>query len=588
VSTLNLHDGRLILTCGPLDHDLARQIPGLAWHDDTGAWRGVPSWGTALAARGVFGQDLRLTPEVNEWGARQVAREQWAESLKNWTTDSAPWAKDLRPLQTTGVGFLTANQRAILADDPGAGKGVMVAVALGLLPDDAFPALIVCPKSVKLTHARLLEGWAQGTPPFVVSGTAKQRRDIIAEGLAHPRGVLVMNYEQVRAHSAHAGYGSVARTPAEKEPKELNSAFIPTVLLDEAHRVKDPKSKVTRAVRQVTSQAERVWATTATPIPDPIGYWSLLHTVIPWEAQSRTKYQDRYCLTQTVRAKGGREVTVVRDFNPRTQDELHRIVAPYFLRRTIDQIEPDLPPLYYKTQWVEMEGKQRTAYRTMQKDSLAVVGGDHIIAATDPMQRSLRLLQLASAVPVFEEYEVLTEGGPEVRQRLSEMIDPSCKIDAVLDWLDDTPGQQLVVFAASRRLIELLARRLEKAKHSHGLITGSQNEGQRGLVESEFQAGNLRVLAGTYGAMSEGITLTAASTQMMLQRSFKLIENTQADGRCRRIGQEASHVTIIDVVSANSYDEAVFRSGAYKEATAQALLRDPNWIARSLEAYHAP
>jgi hypothetical protein len=32
----------------------------------------------------------------------------------------------------------------------------------------------------------------------------------------------------------------------------------------------------------------------------------------------------------------------------------------------------------------------------------------------------------------------------------------------------------------------------------------------------------------------------------------------------------------------------VFRSGAYKEATAQALLRDPNWIARSLEAYHAP
>jgi hypothetical protein len=74
---------------------------------------------------------------VNEWGARQVAREQWAESLKSWTTDSAPWAEGLRSLQTTGVGFLVANERALLADDPGAGKGVMLAVALGLLPDDA-------------------------------------------------------------------------------------------------------------------------------------------------------------------------------------------------------------------------------------------------------------------------------------------------------------------------------------------------------------------------------------------------------------------------------------------------------------------
>jgi SNF2 family DNA or RNA helicase len=585
VSTLNLHDGRLILTCGPLDHDLARQIPGLAWHDDTGAWRGVPSWGTALAARGVFGQDLRLTPEVNEWGARQVARERWAEGLKGWTTDSAPWAEGLRSLQTTGVGFLVANERALLADDPGAGKGVMLAVALGLLPDDGFPALIVCPKSVKWTHARHLEEWSGGgAVPYVVSGSVKQRRATIEEALADPRGVLIMNWESVKAHSYLAPYGSVPRKDSEKEPKELNAAGLQTVVFDEAHRAKDPKTGVTRAARAVTAGATRVWATTATPIPDPIGFWSLMHLLVPWEFQTRIKYQDRYCLTQTIRAKGGREVAVVKDFNPRTQDELHRIVAPYFLRRTIDQIEPGLPPVVPQTLWVEMEGKQLTAYRSMKKESLAVVGDDQMIAATDPMQLSLRLLQLASAVPVFEEFEVeVAEGVVETRQRLVEMQAPSCKVDAMLEWLDDNPGQ-LVVFAVSRRLIELASRALDKAKVPHGLITGQQNEGQRNVAEMEFQAGNLRVLLGTYGAMSEGITLTAASTQMMLQRSFKLIENTQADGRCRRIGQQASHVNIIDVVSVNSYDEAVFRSGAYKEEVAQRLLRDPEWIKRTLEA----
>jgi SNF2 family DNA or RNA helicase len=140
-----------------------------------------------------------------------------------------------------------------------------------------------------------------------------------------------------------------------------------------------------------------------------------------------------------------------------------------------------------------------------------------------------------------------------------------------------------VVFAVSRRLIELCARKLEHLGITHGLITGSQNEGARAIAESEFQAGNLRVLLGTYGAMSEGITLTRAHHQLMLQRSFKLIENIQADGRCRRIGQEADHVSIIDVVTVNSYDESVFRSGAYKEEVAQQVLQDPAWIKRELQ-----
>jgi SNF2 family DNA or RNA helicase len=567
---LDKRAGKLELYVGPLEHDLARLIPGLTY-DEAGRWHGPLAWSTALACRGVFGPDLQLSAEMREWGERAVAWEKWSEDLRAWRTD-APWTEGLRPLQTTGVGWLLAKSRAAIFDDAGSGKGVMVAKALDHLDDSSFPVLIVCPRTVKWTHARHLEQWAPSTTPVVVSGTATKRRKLIDEGATSDRGVLIMNWESLRYHSSLAGYGSMARTEAEKEPKELNQYYIPTVVADEAHRAKDPKSKQTRALRAVSNRAERVWVTTATPVPDPIGYWSIMNIISPADFPSRVKFQDRYCLTESTYVGGGRQVEKVKAFNPRTEAELRRIAAPYTLRRSIDEIEPDLPPIVNRTLWVEMEGKQATAYNGMAKDMIAKVPSGYI-AALDPMQQSLRLLQMASALPTFDD-----------ENKLVAMEHPSCKVDAVVEWLEDHPHNQLVVFAVSRRLIELLDAKLEHLGITHGLITGTRTEGQRDVAEAAFQRGELRVLAGTYGAMSEGITLTAAHHQMHLQRSFKLIENVQADGRCRRIGQAADHVEIIDVVSVNSYDEAVFNSGAYKEEVAQAVLQDPAWIKRQLGA----
>lgn len=575
-------DGLLTLEVGPLQHDLARKVPGLAYKSQRGLWVGTAAWSTALALQSEFRDDLTLAPGAVEWWERMLAREGHASLLKTWQPgEPLAWAADLRDLQTSAVGFLTGSYRALLADDPGAGKGVVVATALGLLDDFEFPALIVCPKSVKWSHARHLELWGPSTTPHVIAGTKPQRLKQLAAAFEGERSVIIMNYEQVREHSMLAPYGSVQRTDKEKEPKELNLTYIPTIVGDEVHRLADPTSKQTRAVTALTHHADRVWFTTATPVPSPIGFWSIMHALTPHDAPSRVKYQDRYCLTETIFAKGGREVPVVRAFNPRTRDELDRWVAPYLMRRTIDQIEPDLPPVVNKTMWVELSGKQLTAYRSMETHMLAETGDGKIIAATNPMHQSLRLLQYASALPVFEEYE--DEEG-ETRHRLVEMTMPSSKVDGVMDWLTDNPGKAVVVFASSRRLIELVGRRLETAKIAHGFVTGTQDEQHRRAATSAFQDGELRVLLGTYGAMSEGITLTAASTQLMLQRSFSPVENVQADGRCRRIGQEASHVEIIEVVSANTYDEDVFESGAYKDETAQVLLRDPGWIRKKLEA----
>lgn len=569
---------KLILHAGPRDHESAKKVPGLHYESKSGLWTGIPAWATMLALRGEFGLDLELSPAANTWGFENVNRERYTAALKEWQppeADLPAWAVDLLPLQRTAVGWLATQSHACLFDGTGGGKGVVTSVALSLLPATAFPALIVCPRSVKHTHARFLERWAPNLNAHVVQGTAVKRRKQIEAGLSDPAGVLVMNWESVIEHSSLAHYGSTVRSEKDKAPKELNDGRLKTAVFDEAHRAKDPTTKRTRAAWSVAHECERVWLTTATPITDPVGLWSVLHTVVPWETQSMVKYRDRYCLTEQVWVKGknGPEARdVVRAFNPRTEGELRRIFAPYILRRSEDEIEPNLPERIYETMWVEMDKKQRDAYDSMAKHSLAEDGNGQLIIATDPMQASARLLQMAAGTPVMDD-----EG------HLEEFIEPSCKVTALLDWLEDHGDEQVVVFAKSRKLLELCDRVLERKKISHALITGQITDGARGVAEDAFQAGELRVLLGTYGAMSEGLTLTAASTQLMLQRDFELIHNVQADGRCRRIGQTASHVTIIDVVAVDSYDESVFESGAYKEESAQQFLRDPDWIKRELE-----
>lgn len=561
------HTDKLRLDCGPRDIDLARQVPGLQYRD--GCWQGPAAWSTALAARGVFKDEMLLTPECDAWGFEHVLEETQAEYDR---TDEQRyvWDDGLRPLQVRGVNFLLGRDAALLADDPGAGKGVMAAKAASLLPDKAFPMLIVTPRSVKWGHHRELTKWAPNCHPVVVSGTAPQRRKLLAEGLAHPRGVLVMNWEAVRGHSMLASYGSKARTDEEKQPKELNGGVIKTVLLDEAHRAGDPSAKQTLAVKAVVQESTRRWATTATPVRSPIAYWSLLNLLLPREFTSRTKFQDRYCLTETVWVAAGKSVDKVRAFNPRTEAELRRIVSRIWMRRPIEEIAPELDGLLSRSvRWVEMEAKQRKAYRDMAKEMIAKLDSG-ILVTTSPMVKSGRLLQLASALPVLgSDGEVI---GMEA---------PSSKVQALLDILADRPDEQVVVFAESRKLIELVSRVLTTKKISWTKITGPESEAERKLAEDEFQAGQHRVILLTYGAGREGITLTSATTQVMLQRSFELVKNEQADGRCLRIGQ-TKPVEIIDVITINTYDESCFKAGVYKEATAQQVLQDPNWVRREL------
>jgi SNF2 family DNA or RNA helicase len=154
------------------------------------------------------------------------------------------------------------------------------------------------------------------------------------------------------------------------------------------------------------------------------------------------------------------------------------------------------------------------------------------------------------------------------------MMAPSTKVDALVDLLDDMGEEPLVVFAASRQLIDLAAQRLDKEKITYSMIVGNQSDAVRYGNETSFMDGTNRVILLTMGAGSEALTLTRASTTCFLQRSWSLVQNRQAEDRTHRPGQEAEKVLIIDLIAPGTVEEAQWSALQAKGEMLEEITRD--------------
>ena len=474
----------------------------------------------------------------------------------------------LLDFQRPGVAFLVRNKRAILADPPGLGKTAQLIRTLQVLAEmgqNPFPALVVCPNSLKSsTWSFELAKWAPELTVQVVDGGAVKRR----KQLATDASVYVINWEAVRLHSRLAGYGTIALSAKDRELKELNEMGLRTVICDEAHRLKDPKSAQTRATWAVLHSAEFRYLATGTPIDkDIVQFWALLHGVEEGWFPSKVKYTDRYADTST-NFFGGLDVHGIK---AETKDEFFRIIDPLMRRVPKDAALPQLPPkLPDQIRHTPMLPKQKKAYEQMRDHLIANIEG--LLVAPNPLAQVMRLNQLASAsaelVPVtrreWRQRPVYVEGHDEnidgVTQRMPlrddngdvvteryfveypdfdvKLIAPSPKVDDLVDLLEELGDEPLVVGAESRQLIELASERLKRLNIPHGLVTGAQSGYERGQAVEQFQNGKLRAILLTLGAGAEGLTLTRASRLLSMQDSYSSIRNQQFVDRIYRIGSE--------------------------------------------------
>ena len=574
--------------------ELCKTMPGSKYDASTQTWKVPLSWASCLALRSTFKTDLVIGDKLSAWASEELVNRinpsnayRDLEHLPEGEGD-----EDLFPHQRAGVKFLTTAKRALLADEPGLGKTAQAIRSLKSMQDageTVFPALIVCPNTLKKNWQREFAKWWPDSDLNiqVIKGSAVQRRKQFEENA----DVIVINWESLRSHSRLAPYGSVAlarckacgghdervtENRCEVHKRELNAIDFKSVIADEMHRSKEPKSKQTRALWAATGDANVRFALTGTPVANNVlDMWAILHWLSPEEWPSRTKWIDRMVDTM-LNAFGGMMVLGIK---PHMEQEFYATINPRMRRMLKARVLPWLPEMLFERRDVEMSPKQAKAYKDMRENMIAELEGGDAVVAPSVLTQTTRLHQFASS---FAEMTI-DESTGEPKAVLAE---PSCKVDALMDDISngDFGDDSVAVCAVSRQLIELLSARMTKEGIAHGLITGAQNEDERQKAIDDFQSGKIKWILFTAQAGGVGVTLTTGRRLVMLQRPWSLVDHKQALDRIHRIGSEIhDSVIIMDYVTEGTIEERVLQVLETKADNFEQIVKDKDKLLQLLK-----
>lgn len=588
------------------DKDRISQCSGSKFSIKHKKWLMPLSWGSCKVLRGVFGDELIIGDKLKEWSWNEYNDRilPCVTSRKSLNTNDidendevlkkiieGDVENNLYDYQKAGIYFLTKARRALLLDEMGTGKTrqtIETLKTIKALGDAVFPAIIVCPKNVMISWKNEFNRWFPEAKVEVCTGSRKDKLNAIKKISNQESEVLIINYESVRSLSRLAPYGSIKlkrcykcdknlqetkeNSPAkcEKCKKELNEISWKSIVVDESHRIKNPTAKQTRSVWALRTGFETsIYCLTGTAIANaPDDLWPSLYLIAPEDWYSRRAFIDRYC-DLAYSPWGPMEVIGLKNI---TKEEFFSILEPRMRRTPKKAVLSSLPDKTYVKKYIEMPAKQWRPYRQMASSMIAQLDGyDGLVVASNGLTMLTRLTQFAAAVCEIDETG-------EIQYKNS-----SNKVDALIDLIEDMDGKSLVVFALHRKLIDLAAKALDKHKISYSLIVGGQNTYDRQNNIDDFQKGKTQVILCTMSAGNVGVTLTRADTLVFMQRSWSIIENSQAEDRIHRIGAEKhENITIIDLISQDTFEEEQLDVLEQKKERAEEVLRDRDFLRRLL------
>lgn len=551
------------------------------------------TWPAVVQCAFEFGDFWQPTPALSQWVQ--------TEGLKRMAPPEAeyPPPEGLVPYghQISGARLIKATGRVLITDEPGTGKTITALLGLSELLVDHLvrggrtpePVLIVAPASVVDPWVEAVRRW---TPHWKVTayrgGTPERPR---TNKLGH-YDVYVTSYGILRQDAPTGRRGPLNR---------LNPQ---SVVIDECHYIKNPSTKQSQAAVRVARDAPFVVGMSGTPITHHTGDLTPMLEAMDADAwPSGERFKQRYLLTVN---DDGRYTAKVIGLAPHTEPEFRACLEGQ-LRRVAKADVLDLPPKVYSARYVEMPNIWRKAYDEFEQNMLAALPGGSVagldadadwegdtqeLAVMDVFSVLAHLKSLACAPAdvryetrlVIDENEYSPTYGQEI-EKTSVHLDlkhPSWKVHELLNVLQERPQQSVLVFAPSRQLIMLAGESAANDGRRVGYIVGGQSARQRTAVVDAFQAGELDTVCATTGAGGVGLTLTAASTVVFLQRPLSLPESIQAEDRAHRIGQTAESVEYIDIITKNTIDTRIrdiLRGHAGQLAE---LVRDPRIVAELL------
>jgi SWI/SNF-related matrix-associated actin-dependent regulator of chromatin subfamily A-like protein 1 len=404
----------------------------------------------------------------------------------------------LRPFQRAGVRYALDRRRTFIADEQGLGKTVQALATLEA--ERAFPAIVVCPASMKLAWERETRKWLPRRSVTVLEGRAPEGSPAEADG----SDVVILNYDILAAHAPHV---------IERGPQAL--------VLDESHYVKNPRARRTKAALAL-----------AAALPDDALRLALTGTPIlnrPHELVAQLRVLGRL-------GEFGSGARLARRFRDAgSNDRLHwNLRAHCYVRRTKKQVLPQLPEKTRETIPILLSNEQE--YRLAERD---------VIGWLQKLPLDLRTIDAKVAAALRAEQLVRLNNLRRLAAR--------GKLPTALPWIADflQSGEPLVVFADH---IEMQRAVLERFPGAARLLGSDTPRARQDAVDAFQREDGPQLIVCSMKAGSQGITLTRASNVAFLELDWTPARHDQAEDRTHRIGQHDA-VTAWYLLAPQTIDE---------------------------------
>jgi len=452
----------------------------------------------------------------------------------------------LRPYQVAGYQWLNylheINWGGILADDMGLGKTVQ---ALSFLENyksrhEKIKALVVCPTT-------LIYNWENEIRKFTPSLTYHihhgGQRSRVKDDL--------MNYD-----ITITTYGTLR-----SDIKLFVSIEFDYIILDESQAIKNPSSKVTRAASLLN--AKHRLCMSGTPLQNnTFDIFAQMNFLNPGLLGTMEFFRQEF------------SIPIDKFAEEERKDHLKKILYPFILRRTKEQVAKDLPEKQEMVLFCEMEDEQRKIYDAYRNDYRNQILGT---IESQGIQRSqLTILQgLMKLRQICDSPAILNEA--------EKFENHSIKLEELTREITENIGNhKALIFSQFLGMLALIRGKLTELGVKFEYFDGSTSAPDREKAIQSFQNDeSIRVFLISLKAGGVGLNLTAADYVYIVDPWWNPAVEQQAIDRTHRIGQ-TKNIFAYRMICKDTIEDKILQLQEKKRLLAKELIADDATFVKSL------
>ena len=452
----------------------------------------------------------------------------------------------LRPYQEHGFHWINYLKEigwgGILADDMGLGKTVQALSYLHYFRHTTgkLNALVVCPTTLMFNWENEIKKFTPSLTYHIHHGADRTKN----KELFKERDVIITTYGTLRS-----------------DIKLLVEIPFDYVILDESQAIKNPASKVTKAAGLL--RAKNRLCMSGTPLQNnTFDIFAQMNFLNPGMLGSIEFFRQEF------------SIPIDKFGEPDRKDHLRKILYPFILRRTKEQVAKDLPEKIETILYCEMEDEQRNIYEAYRNDFRDKILGT---IETQGINRSqltilqglMKLRQICDSPAILNEQEKfpnhsikLEELGREITENIS--------------------NHKALVFSQFLGMLALIREKLKELGVDHEYFDGSTSAIDREKAIQRFQRDeNCRVFLISLKAGGVGLNLTAADYVYIVDPWWNPAVEQQAIDRTHRIGQ-TKNILAYRMICKDTIEDKILQLQEKKRLLAKDLITDDEGFVKSL------